>query len=612
MSSGVAAVGKKASPDATWRGATARWRRILGLIAEFWRANPIAWIASFGLQICHSGRNALYVLGPAGFVGALVEGHYRGQPALFWLGALIASIVLEQLYWGLNPIVQTYMIDHGSYHIERRIFERATVAPLIRFEEGRLFESLQRAQSGIGERLVGVWWAIVGMFDRLVGLATVIAVLVIIHPLLVPILIIGVLPAIWIEGRVATLVYQAQRRHATNDRVRGHIKDLLTGQRSAQEIRLFDSSESLIQRWLDLAGARNRDILGAHARRGRAQALSGATTGVSIAAGIFLVVLLIMKGELSVGDYVAIGMAAQQFAWSLSGFNRQIKELQEQGMFVDDLFEFWQIAKEEPVEPTAVAHAVSLRRQGASITAKGISFTYPTREKAAIHNVDLVIEPGERIAIVGENGAGKTTLVKLLTGLYQPDQGVIHFDGVRLTPERAVAIRQRIAAVFQDFSRFELTIRENIGFGDVTRLHDDDGLYEAAERAGVEELIDRQADGLDGYLGRLFGESDASGGEWQRLALARAFFRDADLLIFDEPTAALDAKAELALFRRFIDIAEGRTAIMISHRLGAARLADRVFVMRGGEIVEQGSHDELIALGGEYKSLFDAQAQWYR
>ena len=137
-------------------------------------------------------------------------------------------------------------------------------------------------------------------------------------------------------------------------------------------------------------------------------------------------------------------------------------------------------------------------------------------------------------------------------------------------------------------------------------------LIEAAERAGVEELIERQADGLDGYLGRLFGETDASGGEWQRIALARAFFKDADLLVFDEPTAALDAKAELALFRRFIDIAEGRTAIMISHRLGAARLADRILVLRDGEIVEQGTHDELIALGGEYKALFDAQAQWYR
>src|SRR5690606_17146540 len=150
------------------------------------------------------------------------------------------------------------------------------------------------------------------------------------------------------------------------------------------------------------------------------------------------------------------------------------------------------------------------RRQGASIVARGVSFTYPTREKPAIRHVDLVIQPGERIAIVGENGAGKTTLVKLLTGLYQPDQGVIEFDGVRLTPERAVAVRRRIAAVFQDFSRFELTIRENIGFGDVARLHDDDGLREAAERAGVEELIERQPDGLDGYLGRMFGESDAS------------------------------------------------------------------------------------------------------
>ena len=474
MSSGVAAVDRKASAESNDRSASVRWRRILGLITEFWRANPIAWVVSFGLQIAHSGRSVLYVFGPAGFVGALVDGHYRGQPALFWLGVFIASIVLEQFYWGLNPIVQAYMVDHGSYYIERRIFERAAVAPLIQFEEGRFFEYLQRAQSGIGQRLVQVWGAIVGMFDRLVGIATVMAVLVIIHPLLVPILIVGVLPAIWIEGRVATVVYEAHRRHATNDRIRAHIRGLVTGQRSAQEIRLFNSSESLIRRWLDLVDLHNRDLFDAHERRGRAQALSGATTGVSIAGGMLLVVYLILKGQLSVGDYVAIGVAAQQFAWGLSGLNRQTKELQEQAMFVDDLFEFWQIAKEGPVEPTVAAGAVSLRRRGASLSAKGISFTYPTRERPAIRNVDLVIEPGERIAVVGENGAGKTTLVKLLTGLYQPDEGVIHFDGARLTPERAVAVRRRIAAVFQDFSRFELTIRENIGFGDVARLHDDD------------------------------------------------------------------------------------------------------------------------------------------
>lgn len=281
-------------------------------------------------------------------------------------------------------------------------------------------------------------------------------------------------------------------------------------------------------------------------------------------------------------------------------------------MFVDDLFEFWRIAQEEPVEPASAANAVSLRRQGVAIVAENVSFTYPTRETPAIRNVYVHIEPGERIAIVGENGAGKTTLVKLLTGLYQADEGVSHFDGARLTPDRAVAIRQRIAAVFQDFSHFELTVRENIGFGDVARLHDDDCLLEAAERAGAAEIIERQVDGLDSYLGRSFGETDVSGGEWQRLALARAFFKDADLIVFDEPTAALDAKAELVLFRRFIDIAEGRTAIMISHRLGAARLADRVLVLRDGKIVEQGTHDELIAIGGEYKALFDAQAQWYR
>jgi ATP-binding cassette subfamily B protein len=226
--------------------------------------------------------------------------------------------------------------------------------------------------------------------------------------------------------------------------------------------------------------------------------------------------------------------------------------------------------------------------------------------------VTLHINAGERIAIVGENGAGKTTLVKLLIGLYQPEAGQVRVDGSVLTPEYAAMVQQRVAVVFQDYATYPLTARENIGFGDLSHLWDDAALAEAAARAGVREFIESLPQKYDTYLGRQFGDTDLSGGQWQKIALARAFLRDADLVVLDEPTAAMDPLAELALFERFIELVQGCTAIMISHRLGAARLADRIFVMRDGRVVEEGDHDALMARDGEYARLFRAQAQWYQ
>jgi ATP-binding cassette, subfamily B, bacterial len=290
-----------------------------------------------------------------------------------------------------------------------------------------------------------------------------------------------------------------------------------------------------------------------------------------------------------------------------------VRSLEEESQFLGDLFDFWRAAGQEGEsqrerEREKVGERTS---PGILVEAEHVSFGYP-HGRPVLQDVSLRIARGERIAIVGENGAGKTTLVKLLAGLYQPTDGVVRVDGVALGPDRAVEARRRVAAVFQDYAAFQLTARENIGFGDLARMDDDGALAAAAARADIAPLIAGLPEGFDAYLGREFGQTDISGGQWQRLALARAFFRDADLLVLDEPTAALDPLAELALFTRFAELVEGRTAIMISHRLGMARLADRVLVLAHGAIVEEGRHAQLLAAGGRYARMFEAQAQWYR
>ncbi len=593
------------------------WGDTWKLIVEFWRAHPLATTSMVALVLLGGARTGIYVTAMGGVVDALVGGEgASGQSVGFWLAVFVLAMLLEQIYWLVIPVLTGFLNDHASYRVHRDVLERASGVPLIRFEDGVFFKRLQRASDDVGNRLLSVIEVLARQGSSVTALLSMGIALYIVHPLLVPLLVLGTAPSIWLQGRTATLVYQASRKHTTADRVRDHLRSLLTSREPAGEIRLFGVSDYLIGRWSALRASRRRDVLEATRRRSLAATAGSTIAGAAYAGGLALVTFAILRGRISVGDYVVVAQGALWLQDILRSMVGGLTRLEEQVQFVGDLFDFRRDAEREGDAPTKQALTVSPtpdkgRAAGMKVEARGVTFTYPSQSEPALKGVSLTIEPGERIAVVGANGAGKTTLVKILIGLYQPDEGTVFLDGIPIEDPRDVPLRGRIAAVFQDYARYELTARENIGFGNLALLADERALEAAALKAGADGLVRALPEGFDSYLGRSFGETELSGGEWQRVALARAFLRDADLLVLDEPTAALDPLAELALFERFIDIAEGRTAIMISHRLGAARLADRVIVVDGGAIVEDGHHDELVRLGGKYAELFRTQSQWY-
>ena len=413
------------------------------------------------------------------------------------------------------------------------------------------------------------------------------------------------------------MVYDVQRKHTLTDRLRHYYQELLTDRQAAAEVRLFDLSKFLHNRWTHSWRTREKDVLNVYKRDSGYHAFGGFWEWLSYAGALSLIIYSVVIGQATIGDLAVVISYATRFQNFLQGTVQSVGNILEHSEFLGDAFEFFALAKEqekEPIEKISAPHIeqTSDTKQGLAITAQDVTFTYPSRTDPVVKNVNLQIKAGEKIAIVGENGAGKTTLVKLLIGLYIPDAGEIYMvdgDIEKRTPEE---VQNRVAAVFQDYAKFDLKLRENIGFGQLDAMSEDARLHAAAHQADILDIHADLSDGWDGYLGRKFGDRDLSGGQWQKVALGRAYLKDADLVVLDEPTSALDPKAELALFERFVDLTENRTALMISHRLGAARLADRVIVMAGGQIVESGSHEELLNLNGEYARLFSAQAQWYQ
>jgi ATP-binding cassette subfamily B protein/ATP-binding cassette subfamily C protein len=522
------------------------------------------------------------------------------------LGLMGASLAVGRLL-GLSRELVRARLGHV---VNVRILDKALELELRHFEDSETYDKMQNARRDASSRPLSLVSQALAVGQNAVTLATLSALLARLSPWSVLVVVASSIPAFLAEARLAAESFRVTSWRAPEGRKLDYLEWILTRDSHVKEVKLFGLGPLVLGRYKDLFARFYVDDRRLAIRRMGAGILFGLVSLGVFYAMYALVALRAARSEITLGDlalYVAVfrqGQGAVQAILSALG------TAYEDALYISNLFAFLAIptAGERPRGgPQALPRGEPRR-----IELEDVSFRYAGSDRWALRNVTLVLEPGETLGLVGENGAGKSTLVKLLLRLYEPTEGRILYGGVDLRDLDVRDLRARIGAVFQDFVRYQFTAAENIGFGNPEHVDDRERIAEAARLGGAESVVASLPSGLDTVLGGWFERGhDLSAGQWQKIAVARAFMREAEVLVLDEPTAAIDAEAEHELFQRFRSLAAGRTAIIISHRFSTVRIADRIAVLRDGRLEELGSHRELIARDGRYAHLFRLQARGY-
>lgn len=596
-------------------GATSRVgvRQLTGLVGRAlrlaWRAAP-GDIALCGVLQLASGIGVVVQL----LLGRNVLSAVVDDPGSHTLGdvapSLIALGVVTALAAGATAVLnerQRVLAALVERHVQDRILDVVSEVPLADFEDPSFHDRLRRATVNASERSWQVALAIVALFSALATLAPMAAVLVRIEPLVLPAVLVAYLPLHLATTRNSRASYQFTYWMTTEDRERSYLGGVLMGPSAAKELRLFDAGPWLRSRYDALYDRRILELRKLMRRRTNRALMANAWSTAITLGGITLLVHWALSGRLSASEAAIAAVAVQQVGGRMRALGSSAGSLHECSLFLDDVTTFL----DHPTEAGDGAPPVEAPPFG-DLTVEHLSFGYPGTGVEVLHDVSLEIGRHEIVAVVGANGSGKTTLAKLLCGLYQPTGGRVCWDGVDTTDLDPVALRRSMAAAFQDFVRYELTGRMNIGLGDASRMDDLDAIRLAAQASGAHEPLARLAEGYDTRLSRAYeAGADLSLGEWQRVALARAFLRDAPFLVLDEPTASLDPHSERELFEAMRELQRDRAVLLISHRFSSVRSADRIYVLDRGRVIESGTHASLMAEDGRYAEMFTLQAEAY-
>jgi len=611
------------SQDGRRRRRRSRWELLEEQVKPTWRELPTLIRDSLKL-VWASGRGTFLLTAILQIVSALAVGaqlfvtkavlsavlHAGSGGAFSGVLPELAALVALTVALDVARAVENEQSRVLSELVGRRAFERvidvATRIDLLAFESPDFYDRLRRATMQGQFRALQTVQSLLGLVGAAVSSIGIVAALTTLQPLLLPLVAVGIIP-LWIVTRLNTRdTYRFSFGMTPNDRQRNYLQYLLLSRDPAKEIRSFELAPFLRKRYDRLYDERIAEAR-APARRRTVRSLAGALASSAVTAGaVASLAYLYTSDRMSLATTGAAVFGLYQLVGRLQALNFSVGSLYESTIFIRDYTSFLAL---EP--PRRAAGAVAPERFE-RLTVENVTFTYPDADRPALSDVSLEIGAGEVVALVGENGSGKTTLAKLVAGLYSPEQGHVHWDGRDVGELDPEDVRRRVAVIFQDFARYLLPARENVGLGRHERVEDLDAIVHAAERAGAHGFLSGLPEGYETMLGREFaGGWDLSIGQWQRVALARAFFRDAPFVILDEPTAALDARAEADLFARLRELLEDRSVLLISHRFSSVRTANRIYVLDQGRVVEHGTHQELMALHGLYAELFTLQARQY-
>ncbi|HMG12393.1 MAG TPA: ABC transporter ATP-binding protein [Gemmatimonadaceae bacterium] len=534
-----------------------------------------------------------------------------------YLALELAIVLVGEILARASSLIESLLGDLFSNSMSVRLMEHAAKLDLAQFEDPEFYDHLERARRQTVGR-IALLSLLLSMSQDALTLLTLAGALIAYNPWLLLLLAVAVIPSFLGETHFASLGYSLLFRWTPERRQLDYLRYVGASDKTAKEVQMFGLAPWLTERYRDLSQRfyeENRDL---SIRRGVVSALLSILGTVGYYSAYVLILIRAVKGDITIGTLTFLAASFGRGRDVIQNILMGASNVAEQALYLRDLFVFLEMRPTIESPPNAKLVPAKIK---SGFVFENVGFRYPGSERWAIRNVDLTLRPGERVALVGENGAGKTTITKLLARLYDPTEGRITLDGVDLKEYDLVSLRHAIGVIFQDFVRYDMRFDENIGVGEIDSVRAEldrnngtpQAITAAAENSLAASLLPRFTKGYQQMLGRRFDEGvDLSGGEWQKIALARAYIRDAQVLILDEPTAALDARAEYEVFLRFSELVAGRMAILISHRFSTVRMADRIIVLRNGKVEEQGSHAELVANGGLYEELFTMQAAGYR
>lgn len=498
------------------------------------------------------------------------------------------------------------LVEYTIRDVQRGLLNASSVVDLEEFERAAFHDRLERARTHAIAAPMAVADAVLGLCMAIVTTVGVGVALLTLAPVAVPIVLAGAIPMSLLGARRGIAMYAFTFGQSTNDRLRQRFEDIVMSRETAKEVRVLGLFRFLERRWAKLYQERLRGESQLVRRNLSRVGIGAAGSAVALGVSLAVMAVLVDNGTLSVSAALTAGVSAQLLSTRLTSAGVSMSEIYENGLYLEDFAELTSM--------TGVDGASAGVEPGdfKSIEFENVSFSYPDMASNAVENLNFMLRKGEVVALAGSNGSGKTTIAKLASGLYRASSGRVLWSGTDLVGLDSQEVHRHVATIFQDFARYPLSAGENVSVGDVDVESDPSSVDHAIRQAGAQDLISRLTDGVDTVLMKeLPGGTDLSGGEWQKIALARTFYRDAPFIILDEPTAALDAAAEYEVFSRMRTLSVGRSVLLISHRFSTVRSADRILVIDEGRIVEDGTHDELMELGGRYRRMFLMQAEQY-